>query len=369
MDHHTLEKLQFATIRTMLAELCSGSLGRRLAERIQPSKSANMVRRWLDQVRELQRVAEDIGLPPLGGIGDITESVHAAGTPAGLDAESLSTAAAALQATGQLCDWGRELPEDAPLLTGLLGRVGDFRPIAERIQEAVDPRGKVRDHASDKLNSIRAITARAHARIDIVFDRLTRQTSVTRFLQYANATFHNDRKVLPLKAEHRGRINGIIHRSSDSGATLFVEPTEAVELNNTIVRLGLDAKKEIDRILRELSRLVYINADEIIKALETVAVLDLLVAKVRYAREHQARVADITTDGTLDFPQARHPLLEVVLQREAGAAPDDDGDRKVVPIDIRLGDDFDLLVITGPNTGGKTVALKTLGLLTLMTQA
>ncbi len=366
MDHQTLEKLQFSVIRDLLAQRCSSSLGKQLAERIEPSGRVEIVRRWMGQVRELQHVADTFGLPPLGAIRDVRESIHASATPAGLESEALAVVANALEATGGLCRWVQDIPPDAPLLERLCERIGDFTPIADRIHEAIDARGRIRDDASPKIASIRATIVRARAQIDIVFNRLLRHPSVTRFLQYANATIHNDRKVLPLKAEHRGRITGIVHRSSDSGATLFVEPAEAVELNNTIVRLGLDEHKEISRILRDLSHLVHRNADEILKTLRAVAVLDVLVAKVRYARDYQALVPEIGDDRKLELWQARHPVLETVFEREAA----DGGEvRNVVPIDVRLGDDFDLLVITGPNTGGKTVALKTVGLLALMNQA
>lgn len=366
MDDHTLNKLQFPAIREALAARCGGSLGKQLALKIRPSGSSKMVVRWLDQVRELQKVAETIGLPPLGGVRDIRASIRASGVPAGLEADALAETANTLEATGLIGRWALGLGDESPLLKGLALRVGDFTPIANKIREAIDERGVVRDDASPKLANIRATIAKAKAQVDIVFARILRHSSITRYLQYANATVHNDRKVLPLKAEHRGRIDGIIHRSSDSGATLFVEPAEAVELNNTIVRLGLDENKEISRILRDLSRLVHINAEEILTTLDAVAVLDLLTGKMRFARDINARVPDISDDRRLELRQARHPVLEMIFRKQAA---DGGPVREVVPIDVRLGDDFDMLVITGPNTGGKTVAIKTVGLLVLMVQS
>ncbi len=366
MDEPTYEKLQFSAIRELLSGYCSGSLGKQLAARIEPSGSAKTVRRWLDQVSELQRVSEDIGLPPLGSIRDIRPFVDKSGTPSGVEAEALNDVASTLEATGVLCHWSITLPEDAPLLRSVTSRIGDFTTVAHRIRESIDERGVVRDSASRKLASIRATIAQAKTQIDIVFNRLLRQSSVTRLLQYANPTFHADRKVLPLKAEHRGRVNGIVHRSSDSGSTLYVEPTEAVELNNTIVRLRIDEHKEISRILLDLSRLVHMNAEEILRSLNAIAVLDVLVAKVRYARDYDARLPDISADGSLELHDARHPVLATIFRREAKEGKPE---RDVVPIDVRLGDDFDVLVITGPNTGGKTVAIKTVGLLVLMAQA
>jgi len=185
-------------------------------------------------------------------------------------------------------------------------------------------------------------------------------------LQYGGMTFHGDRYVLPLKAEQRGRIPGIIHRSSKSGSTVFVEPSEAVELNNTIIQMRLKEDAEITRILSELGRLVHKHAAEILDTLKAVSVLDLIAAKTRYAKRYQAICPQINNQGILDVQGASHPVL-----MDTNATADDDQlpTHQVVPIDFRLGDDFDLLVITGPNTGGKTVALKTIGLIAAMAQA
>jgi DNA mismatch repair protein MutS2 len=171
--------------------------------------------------------------------------------------------------------------------------------------------------------------------------------------------------VLPLKAEYRGRIDGIIHRSSDSGATLFVEPSGSVELNNTIVRLRDEESKEITRILRALTQRVFANAETILGTLDAIAILDLIAAKCKYAKKRACVCPMIDDDGVLDLHEARHPLLLEFFEKEAGEG---EAPREVVPIDVRLGDDFDVLVITGPNTGGKTVVIKTVGLLALMTQ-
>ncbi len=366
MDSIVLEKLQFDAVRELLAARCRCHVGRELALRISPSGSPTMVNRWLSQVREMKTSQEAVGLPPLGGVRDVREAVAQSGRPAGLEPEALADVASTLEASGLVTQWGSQLPEEVELVRRLVDRVGDFTPIARRIQDAIDGRGNVRDLGSPRLASIRGTIAKARDQIDIVLKRLLRQPSVTRCLQYAGATFHNDRRVLPLKSEHRGRVDGIVHRSSDSGATLFVEPSEAVELNNSIVQLGLEEHKEITRILGELSRLVHMNAEAILKSIEAVAVLDVLSAKVRYAADYRACIPEISDDRTLELVDARHPVLEKLFEDEAAAGKPT---REVVPISVRLGDDFDLLVITGPNTGGKTVALKTVGLLALMAQA
>jgi DNA mismatch repair protein MutS2 len=361
----TLRKLDFAEIRETIASYCGTALGKHLVRSMTPSTRPDLVRTWLTQVRELVALADDHPLPPMGGIHDIREYVRASAFPAPLEADALAQVAETLAATMPLRAWFERIGDAAPSLHALYDQIHDLSPIAEAINEVIDPRGKVHDYASPRLASIRGAIVEAQRHVRQVFDRILRQTSLTRVLQYAGATFHNDRMVLPLKAEHRGRIPGIIHRSSDTGATLFVEPSESVELNNTIVRLRDEEDKEITRILKELTRHVQVNTKDIVVTLRAIAVVDLISAKCRYAKKRFCVCPEIDENGVLDLHAARHPVLLELFGREAAAgAPL----REVMPIDIRLGDDFDVLVVTGPNTGGKTVAIKTVGLLALMTQ-
>ncbi|MFQ5492175.1 MAG: DNA strand exchange inhibitor protein [Phycisphaerae bacterium] len=364
MDPATLEKLEFPRVTQALAGRCATALGKELSLSAMPSASPAMVRRWLAQVREIDALEPDKGLPPLAGVRDIRPHLKRSGQPAGLEPDALADVAETLASTGHVCAWLATLGDQAPNLTPFKNRVGDFTSLAQAVNRAIDPRGKVLDSASDKLNGIRCTIEKARTQITTVIDRLLRQSRVQRILQYANATFHNDRTVLPLKSEHRGRIPGIIHRSSDSGATLFVEPAEAVELNNSIIRLKQSEQKEITRILQVLSRLIHENAPEIGRTLRALAVLDLIAAKHRFAKQWHCICPEIRDDGTMYLHQARHPVLLQIF-----AAENPDQPRDVVPIDMRLGDDFDLLVITGPNTGGKTAALKTVGLMAVMNQA
>ncbi len=360
-----LEKLEFDRVREVLASHCHTQPGKKLALSLTPSTKTHVVRRWLDQVRELLAVADTHGFPPLGGVRDIEEYVRATAFPAPLEPEPLARIADTLAATRAVSTYLAEIADAAPTLASLRERIDDLSSIAETIRESIDARGRVADHASEKLASIRRAIEHARRRIRATFDRILRQTHLTRMLQYAGTTFHDDRMVLPLKAEHRGRIPGIIHRSSDTGATLFVEPAESVELNNTIVRLRDEEAKEVDRILRALSKRVQLNAPAILTTLRGLATLDLIAAKARYARKRHGICPHIDEHNVLDLRAARHPVLVELFDRETqeGATP-----REVVPIDVRLGDDFDVLIVTGPNTGGKTVTLKTVGLMAVMTQ-
>ncbi len=365
MNDGTFRKLEFDKIREMIAGYCACALGKQLAESITPTTRPPLVEQWLAQVGEYARAVESTGIAPFGGIHDIGEFVNASGFPAPLEADALALVAETLAATSPLCTWFATVGATAPSLGRLGQRVVDLTPIADVINESIDPRGQVRDVASPKLQSIRSAIAEARGRIKSVFDRILRQQSFTRLLQYAGTTFHNDRMVLPLKSEQRGRIQGIVHRSSDSGATLFVEPAESVELNNRIVRLRDEESKEITHILKGLTQRVHLNAAAILSTLRAVGTLDLVAAKYRYMKKRDCVCPTIDTKGVLDVHDVRHPLLVELFDAEAKAGGPE---REVVANDIRLGDDFDILMLTGPNTGGKTVAIKTVGLLALMTQ-
>lgn len=364
MNDATFHKLDFDAIREVIAGYCGTGLGKSLARSMSPSVKTHVVREWLEQVKELAAAAEEFNYPPMGGIHDVREHVRASAFPAPLEADVLAHIAETLTATASLCAWFKQAGPVIASLRSLAERTHDLSPIASAIHEAIDERGQVRDYASPRLASIRSSIEEAKGRVRVVFDRILRHTGLTKLLQYSGATFHDDRFVLPLKAEHRGRIPGIVHRSSDSGATLFVEPSESVELNNTIVRLRDEENKEITQILRGLSQRVNVNGKVILGTLGAIAVLDFIAAKCRYAMKRKCHCPRVD-DGVLELHEARHPLLVELFD---GEARDGRPRREVTPIDVRLGEDFDALVITGPNTGGKTVTIKTVGLLSLMNQ-
>jgi DNA mismatch repair protein MutS2 len=366
VDKHTLDKLEFDHIRQLLARQAQCALGREMALRISPSRRAVQVRLWLEQAREFERYTAQQGLPPFGGIRDVRGLVKRAVPPAKLEPQEFSELAETLAGVNCVREYFAKLPPTAESITRLSTRLGDFSIIIERINWVIDARGQVRDDASERLLRLRREIEDVRIQVRNVFDRILRQSSVLKFLQYPNATFHADRMVLPLKAEQRGRIQGIVHRSSDSGQTLFVEPSEAVELNNRRINLLLEEQEEIGRILWELTHLVHLNQKEIMLTLETLAVIDLLSAKVRLARKYAMIFPVIDEGHRLSLRQARNPIL-MTLHEESG--PDPAVPHSVVPIDVRLGDDFDIMMITGPNTGGKTATLKTVGLLCLMAQS
>jgi DNA mismatch repair protein MutS2 len=366
MDAHSLERLDFQRIRDVVASYALTGLGRALAQTIRPIARAALVQRWLQQVRELQRLIEQRGMPPFGGVTDVREILLRCGPPLRITVDETAQIGATLEGTHALAEYLRDLPPDCPELTHLAGRVGDFQTIAQRIRTVIDERGHVRDDASPKLAGLRREVEDATRQIQQTIEHQLRDADVRRLLQYPNHTFHGDRLVLPVRAEYRGRLAGIVHRVSDSGATLYVEPAAIVELNNLISNLRSAEQEEIGRLLWDLSQEIHLNGREIHRTLDTLAVLDLIAAKVRLARDFELHCPELAADGTLNVRGARHPLLlELARRKQAAGEPP----LEVVPIDYRVGQDFNLLIVTGPNTGGKTVTLKTIGLLCLMLQA
>jgi DNA mismatch repair protein MutS2 len=375
MDEHTLEKLEYDRIRVLLSEHAQCALGRSLALRLRPSKRFLQVSRWLEQAEQFGKWVDRHGLPPFGGITDVRPQVRRAVPPAKLEPFEFADLASAIQGIGMVRSYFAGLDEGFEAIAGIVARIGELRFIADRINLVIDPRGRVRDDATERLRNIRSEIDGVRQRTKQVFDRLTRKPDIVKYLQYANATFHDDRMVLPVKADQRGRVPGIVHRSSDSGQTLFVEPAEAVELNNRLVGLLQTEQEEINRILWELTHLVHLNQTELLNTLDTVAVVDLLAAKIKFARRYQMHLPKVTQERQLVLRQARNPVLMAMYEGAAAGSTEptsqstDHADHRVVPIDVRLGDDFDIMLITGPNTGGKTATLKTVGLLTLMSQS
>ncbi|WP_207229202.1 endonuclease MutS2 [Ktedonosporobacter rubrisoli] len=241
--------------------------------------------------------------------------------------------------------------ENFPLLHSLGADIPTRQQLVRRIEETVSEEGEVLDSASSTLRKLRFDIRGANQRLQ---DRL--RTLVSEFgpaLQEQLITIRNDRYVVPVKSENRSQVRGIVHDQSASGATVYVEPMVVVELNNKLRQLQIEERQEIERILRVLSSEIGAEAEALKVAVELLAEFDLHLAKARYARMTRAVAPRLNAEGRIELRNARHPLLT----------------GKVVPINFRLGRDFSMVVVTGPNTGGKTVALKTVGLLTLMAQA
>ena len=244
--------------------------------------------------------------------------------------------------------------ENYPALWELFSSVGENRKLENAIFSAIMSEEEMADDASGELLSIRRKMRSLHSKIREVLNNMVHSPSYSNLLQEPIVSMRGDRYVIPVKSEHKGQVPGVVHDSSASGATLFVEPMAAVEINNKLRELKSEEKDEIERILKELSERVAEVSELLIQDYNAIIELDFTFAKGKLSRKMNASVPDLNTDGIIDIKKGRHPLID---------------EKKVVPTDIYLGKDFDTLVITGPNTGGKTVSIKTLGLFTLMAQS
>lgn len=374
MDSFTLNKIEFNELRRILSGYCSCSLGKDLAVRIGPSRNPTIIKKWLGQVSQMVYAIRDNGLPPFGGVSDIAGPMERARPGGGAIGDDYATIAACLEGAANVKAYLGKLDEQFDLLHELISGIADFSEELTAIWAIIGPDGLVLDSASVRLAELRSrIQSTARQIHDVIYGYL-RDGEVSRLLQNATVTLHGDRYVLPVKQENRGRLPGVVHRESNTGATVFVEPNQCVELNNLLSDLYEDERNEVRRLLNTLAIRITAKAAEIESTLRVLAQVDLISAKAQYAYQNQMVCPEILERGALQLVQARHPLLidQAVEQRRAGQAPAPQNSqpaREVVPIDVRLGQDFDLLVITGSNTGGKTVALKTVAMLVLMAQS
>jgi len=368
VDPVTLEKIEFDAVRHILAAYCRCRLGARVACNIGPTQKVDVACRWLEQTTQMIQAIGSAGLPPVGGVADIEDPLSRAAPGGHPTGEDMAAIASTLDALRLIKQYLMALPDSLPLPRALADGIADFGDDIDAIRAVVASDGSILDDASDRLRRLRKDIADIERRIHDEIHSYLHRDDVRRLLQQQTVTLHDDRYVLPVRADNRGRLPGVVHRTSGSGATVFVEPTACVELNNHLADLRDDERTEILRLLNELAMRIAPRRDEIEAALRAGAQVDLAAAKAQYANEYDMVAPTLSEDGPLEFPHARHPLLLDQAKRRRRARADSAPVEEVVPIDVRLGSDFDVLVITGSNTGGKTVALKTVALLATMAQ-
>jgi DNA mismatch repair protein MutS2 len=375
MDAHTLDLLEFGKVRTLLAGYAFSSLGRELAETLHPHTDADKVRSELALVSEMADALGAGQAPPFSGLHDIRLVVRRAAIGAQLTVEQLLEVADTLACTGAIYRYRMRLGNRYLRLVEMLAGVEDLGAVAKNITGCIDGRGNVLDMASPELAQIRVKLADVDERVQNQIRRLLNDPELRKILRYPNATVSGDHYVLPVAVNHRQKVQGVVHRTSSTGETLFIEPAGLANLSAERAVLKGEEDREVRRILRRLSSEVARVSRPLTYAIEVLARLDLITAKARFSRDYDMFPPDVNIEGKLWLRQARHPLLEHLFREEQRIPPSDPGasqppkPRTVVPIDIRLGFAFNLLVITGPNTGGKTVCLKTAGLLCLMAQS
>ena len=350
MDTRSIALLEFPLVRERLADKTSFPPSRRLAETISPESDPVLVARALDETDEARELLVERRGVGIGGARDIGPWIDRATRAGRLDPAHFLEIAATLDGATKL----QLALADArrPLLREISHQLHSLPAITSTLNRSFDPAGELLDTASPRLGGLRAA-------VRVAFDRLRRRLDALVGSELGNAlqepivTLRNGRYVVPVKAEARSRVKGIVHDASGSGQTLFVEPLVVVELGNAWREAQVAEQEEVDRILDELSALIAANAPALRETLGALARFDFWAAKAQLAAEMDGTRADTAARPEVVLLSARHPGLS----------------GRVVPIDIRLGDGYTALVVTGPNTGGKTVTLRTLGLLALMHQA
>ena len=350
MDARSIALLEFPQVRARLAEKTSFDPSRRLAEGLEPSSDPVIVGRGLDETDQTRQLLQERAGVGIGAAHDIEPWIGRAARGGRLDAAHFLEIAETLDAAARL---QTSLADDRrPLLRDLGGRVHPLPALRSTLSRSFDPVGELLDTASPRLGPLRASVRVAYDRLRRRLDSLV-GSELGGALQEPIVTMRNGRYVVPVRAEARGRVKGVVHDASGSGQTLFVEPLVVVEMGNAWREAQAAVDEEVGRILDELSALVGANATMLAETLEALAQFDFWTAKAQLAADMDAIRPAPAAHEEVVLLSARHPGLT----------------GRVVPIDIRLGDGYTALVITGPNTGGKTVAMRTLGLLALMHQA
>ena len=364
MDTKSLEVLEFHRIREILSGFTSFSVSRELALALQPLTSYEQVSLLLGQSAEARSL---LSLEPdfsTGELTDVRSEAEMASRGKLLDPQTLVQIERTLSSARQLRRNLVKLSDELPLLWNIASGIVELQQLEKHITGCLLPTGELLDSASPRLASVRLQLKQIRQHLLDRLESIIRSPRGQRIIQEPVVTEREGRYVIPIKVESRKEIRGIVHDVSNTGATVFVEPWATIELGNELRELTMEEKREIERLLKELSEEVGQHHQEISRNIALAAEIDLALAKARYASKNRAAEPTIVAPGEntggpsgqtrmLRLVNARHPLLG----------------NKAIPLTVEIGKDFSVLVITGPNTGGKTVAIKTIGLLSLMAQA
>ena len=354
MNERNLRVLEFPKIRDMMAALAVTDMGRECCRELTPSSDPDEVRRRQAETEEAATVLAYNGSNPMAWFTDVREALKRARVGATLSPKALLAVADALKAARVVRAALVTDREDTPLLTELGSRLSASRSLEEDIFNAILSEDEISEHASPELYEIRRQMRVLNDRVRDKLNGIIRSSTMQKYLMDSIITMRNDRYVVPVKAECRQNVPGIVHDQSGSGSTLFIEPMAVVEAGNELKQWTVKERNEIERILAEFSDRISPDAELYANNLLLLAKIDMIFARAALGRSMRAVPPKLNEEGRINLIRARHPLIDP---------------EKVVPSNLWMGTDFTTLVVTGPNTGGKTVTLKTVGLLTLMAQS
>lgn len=362
MNKHSLEVLEIKKIMNEVKSLADTLLGQKLISEIKPFKDSKYIEERLKEVSQAKRILEDYSRPPFGGIRDIRKSLKKTNKEMVLSISELIDIETTVGGFKNIRNFFNDITKDVDQRMiereyNLIFEIGDkidvFDDLQKEINRCIDYSGYVKDEASSKLKSLRMRSESIENQIRDRLDSITKSSKYQNMLQESIVTRRDNRYVVPVKKEYRNSFEGIVHDQSASGMTIFMEPMEVLKLNNELREVKEAEQREIQRILQKLSYMVASFSKEIKNSLQQTTILDMIFAKAKYSRKVNGTAPSLNDNGIIEIKEGRHPLLN----------------EDPVPITINVGDGFKNLVITGPNTGGKTVSLKTVGLFVLMVQS
>lgn len=350
MNRH-LKSLELDKVLEMLAAHTSCEDARLMAAELRPVNDLDGAQALMNQTKDAHMLLARFGGPSFGGLTNVNNALFRADAGSTLSLKELLDVAAVLRTIRLIAQWRESNEGVATVLDIYFSALAPNKFLEDTITTAIISEEEIADNASPLLADIRRKIRVQESKVKEQLGKFTHNSNYSKYLQDNIITTRNGRYVVPVKNEYRGEIPGLVHDTSSSGATIFIEPMPVVEANNQIKLLKNQEQDEIDRILAEISATVGSFANSIKNSYECAVELNLIFAKAQLAYSMKASVPEMNDEGVIELRRARHPLIDK---------------RTVVPVDIQLGKDFDTIVITGPNTGGKTVSIKTIGIMSLM---
>jgi DNA mismatch repair protein MutS2 len=369
------EKLGFDVLRQRLSDRVMSPLGQERLDRMQPARTMGWLENELVRVEELQGAFQYDETVPLNHIFDLRQVMkRAAPEDAYVEPDDLQKVRLVLITLRRLKSYFDRRRADYPNLASAVERITPLKEVETHISTVIAEEGGVRDDASEELGRLRRQIKKRQNELRSALDSALRSAMKQGYATEEQATIRGGRMVIPVRAEAKRKVDGFIHDTSATGQTVYIEPSACMRLNNEVSELKSDERREVQRILREVTAHLSRHDDEMSHNLKALAQFDLLQAKAGLANHLEAVVPKLNDDGAIEVIDGRNPVLQLHFEAaKNGTTPnnpiadaDEDGPREVVPLNMELGDDFETLVITGPNAGGKTVAMKTVGLLSLM---
>lgn len=353
MNKMSLEKLEYDKILEKLSSFCNTYIGKNLALQLLPLTTKNEVEHALQETLEAVSLIERNSVPPISEIDDISFYIKALESSNTISAKALLSICNIIEMANELINYFTVFKdtEEYFVINNYFLLLYSNHSIIDKIKKSIIDENTIADNASNTLSNIRKKEHKLEQDIKSKLNNMLHSSTYSKYMQENVVTIRNNRYVIPIKQEYRSFVKGFVHDISQSGSTVFIEPISVFELNNELNNLKIEETAEIEKILKDLSSMLFPYTEEIKQDVKTIGIIDFIFAKAKYSNSINAVTPIINDKKFVNLINARHPLID---------------EKKVVPTSISIGKDFNLLIITGPNTGGKTVCLKTIGLLELM---